>query len=93
LAAAVEVGKAQFLPEVEVVTGNGIQYPDSLSESSDWREFGGVVNYEIELPGWFNSIMVPLVAILKPTRSCYMKLREHIGLMLMLIFAWYLLWI
>jgi hypothetical protein len=35
LAAAVEVGKAQFLPEVEVVTGNGIQYPDSLSESSD----------------------------------------------------------
>jgi len=35
-----------------------------------------VVNYEMELPGCFNSIMVPLVAILKPARSCYMKLRD-----------------
>jgi hypothetical protein len=34
-AARIETGEDQFLPEVEVVTGNGIQYFDGLSNSSD----------------------------------------------------------
>jgi hypothetical protein len=69
------------LPEVEVVTGNGIQYFDGLSNSSDWRGFGRVVNYGMELPACFNNVTEPLAAMLKPARSCYMKLRDHVRLM------------
>jgi hypothetical protein len=55
--------KSQFLPEVAVVTGNGIQYHDGRSDSI-WREFGGVVNQEMELFGSFNDVMIALTAIL-----------------------------
>ena len=60
------MGKALFLPEVGVVTGNGIQYPDGLSDSSDWRDFRGVVNYVVKVQRGFNNGMA---AIKKPLRE------------------------